>query len=154
MTHGVSSAETIGRADTRGTAITRGTSEAFEPLYALLPTSFHSKDNALYMAAQLLRCLKTGSAYVRYFDRSSARETFLAVPRVVEYSISDEVFEALRERVLSASPAAVATESAREHVDERERELIGEAIAANTPGEPITPAGYRIKKKRPLKEMA
>jgi hypothetical protein len=107
VSRGRSAAETAGQANTYGTSTTRGTSEAFEPVYALLPTSFHSKENALYMAAQMLRCLKTGSAYIRYFDHTGARETFLAVPKVVEHTIADGAFEALRDRVLSASPAGL-----------------------------------------------
>src|SRR5207253_912678 len=103
---------------------TRGASEAFEAVYALLPTSFHSKENALYMAAQLLRSLKTGTAYIRYFDAAGARESFLAVPRVTEYALPDAGFAALRDRVLSESPSASPTDAALEHVAARERALI------------------------------
>src|ERR1051325_9996915 len=124
LSRGASVADTAGRADTHGTSATHGTSEAFEAMYALLPTSFHSRENALYMASQMLRCLRTGSAYVRYFDRAGARETFLAVPAVVEYSISDDAFEAMRDQVLAGSPAASDREAARAHVDARERALI------------------------------
>jgi hypothetical protein len=152
VSRGRSAAETAGQATTYGTSTTRGTSEAFEPVYALLPTSFHSKENALYMAAQMLRCLKTGSAYIRYFDHTGARETFLAVPAVVEHTIADAAFEALRDRVLSASPAASTAEAAREHLAARERAIINAAQVARTPPEPETPAEYRVKKSRPAPE--
>jgi hypothetical protein len=152
VSRGRSAAETAGQANTYGTSTTRGTSEAFEPVYALLPTSFHSKENALYMAAQMLRCLKTGSAYIRYFDRTGARETFLAVPAVVEHTIAETAFEELRDRVLAASPAASTAEAAREHVAARERAIINAATLARTPPEPTTPAEYRIKRNRPAPE--
>jgi len=144
----LSNAQSDGRADTFGTSSARGTSEAFESVYALLPTSFHSKENALYMGAQLLRSLKTGTAYVRYFDEGGARETFLAVPRVVEYFLTDDCFAALRDRVFAQSPSASSIETAREAVAARERALITKARGASTPAEPETPAGYRTKRKR------
>jgi hypothetical protein len=121
-------------------------------VYALLPSGFHSKENALYIAARLLRCLKTGSAYIRYFDRGGARETFLSVPAVVEHSIADDTFEVLRDRVLSASPAASAAEAARENVAARERAIISAARKASAPPEPETPSEFRVKKTRPAPE--
>jgi hypothetical protein len=152
VSRGRSAAETSGQANSYGTSTTRGTSEAFESVYALLPTSFHSKENALYMAAQMLRCLKTGLAYLRYFDHTGARETFLAVPKVVEHTVADAAFEALRDRVLSASPAASPAEAARERVAARERAIINAATLARTPPEPATPTEYRVKKSRPAPE--
>jgi len=143
------SAMSIGQAASRGQARTHGTHEAIEPIYALLPSTFHSKDNALYMAAQMLRCLNTGSAYVRYFDRMGAKETFLAVPRVTESVLSDDAFAALRDRVLSQSPSASPTDQAREHVAARERAIINAAREASAPPEPTPPAEYRVQKSRP-----
>ncbi len=151
VARGVHTAETVGAGKTFGTANTRGASEAFEPVYALLPTSFHSKENALYMASQMLRALKIGTAYVRYFDAGGARETFLAVPRVIEHALPDDGFAALRDRVLSESPSACKMETARHEVAAREDALMREGIVARTPSEPKTSGGFRIKKKRPAK---
>jgi hypothetical protein len=146
------SATSIGQAASRGQARTQGTSEAFESIYMLLPSSFHSKENALYMAAQMLRCLNTGLAYVRYFDRMGARETFLAVPRVTECVIADDEFGALRDRVLAESPSASPTDQARERVAAREQAVINAAREASVPPEPSAPADFRVKKSRPAPE--
>lgn len=55
-----------GRHTTRG--ITRGGSagEALFPVYQELPTSFHGKDNALYMAGEMIRALPVDRAIVRF----------------------------------------------------------------------------------------
>lgn len=152
ISRGVHTATSVGRADTVGSSRTRGSSEAFEPVYALLPSSFHSRENALYMAAQMLRCLKTGTAYIRYFDADGPKETFLAVPRVNECTISDAAFATVQERALSAAPSASPIDAARAQVDARERALMAEAQRARTPPEPETAAGYRVKRKRPAKK--
>lgn len=136
----------------RGTTQSHGTQEAFEPIYELLPTSFHSKENAVTMAAQMLRCLNTGTAYVRYFGADGVRETFLKVPLVVEYAVPDDAFAALRDRVLSHSPAVLPRPEAEALVAERERALSDAAAKQRLPIEPETAAGYRVKKKRPTKK--
>jgi hypothetical protein len=100
----------------------------------------------------MLRCLKTGTAYVRYFDASGARETFLLVPRVTECSVADDEFVALHGRVLSESPSVSPSDAARAHVAGQDRALVEEANAARITAEPESPAGYRIKKKRAPKE--
>jgi hypothetical protein len=145
-------ATSVGTAESRGQARTQGTSEAFEPIYMLLPSSFHSKENALYMAAQMLRCLNTGAAYVRYFDRLGAKETFLSVPRITESVVSDDAFNALRDQALSQSPSASPSDEARERVAARERAVINAAREACAPAEPPSPAEYRVKKSRPAPE--
>ncbi len=73
-------ANTTGRSDTRsrnrGTTTGSGSSEALIPRYENLPTSFHSKDNALYMAGETIRVLPVGRAIVRFRGTLS----FLNVP--------------------------------------------------------------------------
>jgi hypothetical protein len=61
VSRGISRATTTGVAETRGTSASEGWQEAFEPLYANLPSAMHSKENVLYMAAQTLRNLTTGT---------------------------------------------------------------------------------------------
>jgi PAS domain-containing protein len=151
VSYGVQRATSSGSAESSGTSLTRGEAETFEPIYELLPSSFHGKEHALYTAAQMLRCLKTGQAFVRYFDAGGARETFLSVPRVTECAISDPEFAALHDRVLLASPSASRAQTARGKVAERERVLIAEGRAACIPPEPKSPAGYRVKKPRAAK---
>jgi len=65
-THARSRATTQSRARTRGHGTTAGLHEAFEPVYADLPTSFHSKDNELYRAGELLLNLPVGRAFVSF----------------------------------------------------------------------------------------
>jgi DNA-binding Lrp family transcriptional regulator len=149
VSYGIQRGKSSGSAQSSGTSLTRGESETFEPIYELLPSSFHSKEHALYTAAQLLRCLKAGQAYVRYFDADGARETFLTVPRVTECAISDAEFATIHSSVFAASPSASQAAVAREKVAERERTLIAEARAALVPPEPESAAGYRVKRSRP-----
>lgn len=146
-------ATSIGRGITRGSAETRSTQEAFEPIMADLPSAVHGKENALYMAAQTLRNLTAGRAFINFVDRSGMRAGLISVPNVRATMLSDEAFAKLRERVLEASAAAVASDTAREHVAYRERMLI-ESAAADQGKEPESPAGYRTKKKRPGSDAA
>jgi hypothetical protein len=58
-----------GRSKNRGTTAGAGSSEALFPKYEALPTSFHSKDNALYMAGETIRNLPVGRAILRFRDK-------------------------------------------------------------------------------------
>lgn len=60
---------TTSRARTRALGTSVGASQAFEPVYADLPTSFHSKENELYRAGEMLRNLPVGHAFVSFRDR-------------------------------------------------------------------------------------
>jgi hypothetical protein len=66
----------LGNSKTSGA--TRGTasSEALMPFYADLPTSFHSKDNELYMKGEMIRNLPVGRAVIKFRGNT----TFLTVP--------------------------------------------------------------------------
>ena len=46
------------------------------PLYAELPTSFHSKDNELYIKGEMIRGLPIGRAVIKF----RGNMTFLTVP--------------------------------------------------------------------------
>ena len=46
------------------------------PVYADLPTSFHSKDNELYMKGEMIRNLPVGRAVIKFRGNT----TFLNVP--------------------------------------------------------------------------
>jgi hypothetical protein len=116
-------ATTISSGDASGRTSTSGTAEAFEPLYADLPSAMHSKENVLYMAAQSLRNLPTGVAYVNYVGESGMVPVLLTVPRISEHPISTEAFASLRERVLSRSSAATPIEEAILLVSNREQKL-------------------------------
>lgn len=58
-----------GRHTTKGTTSGGGSSEALFPKYETLPTSFHSKDNVLYMAGETIRNLPVGRAILRFRDK-------------------------------------------------------------------------------------
>jgi hypothetical protein len=68
--------KSLAKSKTRGTTQGQGTSEALMPVYCDLPTSFHSKDNELYMKGELIRNLPVGRAVIKY----RAASTFLTVP--------------------------------------------------------------------------
>jgi hypothetical protein len=131
-------ATTIGSGETRGTTVTSGTTEAFEPMYADLPNAMHSKENVLYMAAQTLRNLPTGRAFINYVGQSGMVPVLLTVPRISELPLSDEDFALLRERILSRSIAATPIAEALSIVSDREQLLLDERAKAAECPEPET----------------
>ena len=141
---------------TKGTSGTKGTSEALEPVYADRPSSFHSKENLVSMAGDLLRALTAGRAYFSYVDRIGRKDGSLTVRNVPSPKISQLAFEALRMRMLEASPSAKDAKQAAALILERERMLI---LAARTveipPPDPVTfrepLRKLRLPKKRPGK---
>ena len=68
--------KSVAKSMTRGTTKGTGSSEAQMPVYADLPTSFHSKDNELYIKGEMIRNLPVGRAVIKF--RSTT--TFLTVP--------------------------------------------------------------------------
>jgi hypothetical protein len=64
------------RAHTRSASRSKGTSEqvgereAFEPVYADLPTTYHSKENELYFAGEMIRALPVGRAFISWRGRT------------------------------------------------------------------------------------
>jgi hypothetical protein len=131
-------ATTISSGDASGRTSTSGTAEAFEPLYADLPSAMHSKENVLYMAAQSLRNLPTGVAYINYVGQSGMVPVLLTVPRISEHPLSAEAFASLRERVLSRSSAATPIEEAILLVSNREQKLLDARRKAEEIPEPET----------------
>jgi len=147
-TRSVSEARSVGVAETHGNAQSRGTQEAFESLYGNLPSAVHGKENMLYFAAQTLRGLSTGQAFVNFVDGDGVKAAVLSVPRVENCAPAPAAFEELRKRVLEQSPSASRAGYARQQIDERERRLIAATLPEREPAEPDTPAGYRTKRKR------
>ena len=68
--------KTLGKSQTRGTSQSVGSTESQLPVYADLPSSFHSKDNELYMKGEAIRNLPVGRAIIKF--RGNA--TFLTIP--------------------------------------------------------------------------
>ena len=68
--------KSLAKSKTRGKTQGQGESEALMPVYYDLPTSFHSKDNELYMKGEMIRNLPVGRAVIKFRGNS----TFLTVP--------------------------------------------------------------------------
>ena len=74
---------------TTGESSTTGTSEAFEPVYADLPVSFHGMDKLVAMSGKFLMGLPDGRACISFVDRSQATRGFLKVPLVTPPPLDD-----------------------------------------------------------------
>ena len=68
--------KTLGKNKTRGNTKSQGSADALMPLYEPLPTSFHSKDNELYIKGEMIRNMPVGRAVIKF----RANATFLNVP--------------------------------------------------------------------------
>jgi len=135
--------ETVSKARgvTQGVSTTTGKSEAFEPVYADLPSSFHSKENVLSMAADALRGLPAGRAFVGFVDQAGRKSGYLVVPLVQSPDLPETAFEELRARMLEASPSAESAEKAAALTLERERMLLSAARTVEVP--PPDPTSFR-----------
>jgi hypothetical protein len=140
----------LGYGETRGSGQSQGEQEGFKPILEDRPSAVHGKDNVLYMAAQTLRTLTTGRAFINFVDSTGMKAALLTIPKVETCRLEAADFEALRRRVLDASPSALPVAEATASIDERERALVLQAEASREAG-PDKPAGYRNKKKRTTK---
>ena len=68
--------KSLSKSKTHGNTKGQGTSEALMPVYYNLPTSFHSKDNELYIKGEMIRNLPVGRAVIKFRGNS----TFLTIP--------------------------------------------------------------------------
>jgi hypothetical protein len=118
--HSRSKSQSRGKAQTRGKSRSDGCSEAIEPVYERLPTELYSKDELLYLAAQKLRTLAPGEAYVAFRDKAG----LIRVPLLQKIAIDDSAFARLRAQVMAAAPSAIALPEAIATVDARERQLM------------------------------
>lgn len=124
--------------NTTGSTTSTGYSEGIEPLYEILPTAVHSKENAIYMAAQTLRSLTTGQALINYVGQIGMNTAMIAVPRVQTSTVSVEQFDKLRASVFSTSPSAIETEKAIAVLEQREQGLFAAAEKNHEVEEPET----------------
>jgi hypothetical protein len=69
------------------------------------------------MAAQALRNLTTGRAFVNFVDGSGMKAALLTVPNVKTYTLPETEFEELRRRV-DASPSALPVKEAHASMSE------------------------------------
>jgi Type IV secretion-system coupling protein DNA-binding domain len=152
VSRGNSRGQSVGKGITTGTGITRGTTEGLEPIMADLPSAVHSLENMRYFAAQTLRNLTTGNAFVNFVDHGGMKSALLSVAPVSKITVSAAEFEALRARVLDASPSASRAEVAHQNVERRKKTLVELAECTLRPPEPSAPADFRVKKSRPAPE--
>jgi hypothetical protein len=122
-TRGISIGKTKTAGSSAGTSENQNLSEAFEPVYADLPTAVHGKENALHMAARELLSLKRGVARIAYVGENGRVECELHVPKVRSTSVSDQLFNELRQRLLEQSQSAVPMADAVQALADREAQL-------------------------------
>jgi len=137
-----SRARSTSESESQGESETTGLSEALEPILEDRPSSVHSRDNVLYMAAQTLRNLPTGHAFLNYVGANGMVATQLVVPPIKDCGMTNAAFVALRERLLSESAAAIPAALARALVDERQRafRFFTQSDAAHMP----EPESFRV----------
>jgi hypothetical protein len=147
VAYGRSRSVSKGTAETRGTALTRGWRETLEPILEDRPSAVHGVEALRYMASSALRRLATGCAALSFVDANGFKTVALKVADVQSYALPSAAFDALRMRVLDASPSATRLEEAIAHVTDRQTKLKAYAAHAEEPAEP---AEFRTKRKRPL----
>jgi hypothetical protein len=147
IAYGRSRSDSIGLAESRGQAKTLGWRETFEPILEDRPSAVHGVEALRYMASSALRGLATGRAAVSFVDGGGMRTVALKVANVESYALPAAEFEALRLRVLDASPSATSLTEAIAHVADRQTALKAYAVQAE---EPADPAEFRTKRKRPV----
>ena len=137
----------IGEAETVGHGKSAGWQETFESILEDRPTAVHGLENIRYMAASVLRSLTAGRAAINFVDRDGMKSCSVTVANVESYALSQAQFEAIRERVLDASPSAVTIEQAIANVVDRHNDL--KILIANSQQiEPKTPGSFKVKRKR------
>jgi hypothetical protein len=136
---GSSSSATTAQAHSRGssastseghaytTSRAEGVSEGLEPIFADLPSAVHSFENTLYFAAQTLRALPAGQAYMHFVDAEGIKSARVLVPLVTQITVSADTFARLRERIFERSAFAVRTADADRLLGEREEALFRDA---------------------------
>ena len=127
-------AATHGKGTTAGKGTSEGQSEAIQPLMAHMPTSVHGKDNVLYMAGHMLRTLKIGTAYLNYIGKHGMVSTIVTVPPI--FTEQHENFNALRDKVLADSSAAVPTDKALALIADRHKNIVPKPKPIEPPDKP------------------
>ena len=120
------------------------------PIMALRAGAVHSKENALYLAAQTLRSLTTGTAMISYVDMGGLNTAMLRVPPRTMPALSNEAFAALADAMASCSPSAQPMAEAREVVRRRRLKLVKAAQLARLPApEPTEAREFRVRNRKP-----
>ena len=136
--HAQTSSHFVSEGETLGESASRGSSEALEPILEDRPSSVHCRENVLHVAAEALRALPTGRAYVSYVGKVGLVSAALSVPHVAEHPLSNDAFQELRQRLLAASPSAMPADVAAARVEERERKFLRRRSVQEIDDEPKT----------------
>jgi len=131
---------------TRGRSSSHGASEGLEPIYENLPSAVHSYQNALYFAAQRLRCLAAGEAFASFVDSAGMHTAHVHVPHVKPVSVSDSTFISIRTLIFSRSPSAIETPNAISRLEQHEAQLLIEA--RQVPPLDLEPSSFRVSAKQ------
>ena len=139
----VSSSTTDGYTYTTSRA--EGVSEGLEPVFAELPSAVHSFENTLYFAAQALRSLPAGQAFMHFVDAEGMKSARVQVPLVNQVIATNERFAQLRAHILERSAFAKPTETAIRAISEREEALLREAQRLkDRVHELVEPSNFRV----------
>ncbi len=147
-TVGTTSGTTISDGYSHGRAESHGASEGLEPIYQDLPSAVHSYQNALYFAAQKLRSLTAGEAFVSFVDETGLQSARIQVPLIRPVPISDRTFSAIRNLIFSRSPSAIETAAATAVLEEREQKLFADAQMLLQPRKEPEPREFRVSGER------
>jgi hypothetical protein len=127
------------------TSRAEGVSEGLEPVFADLPSAVHSFENVLYIAAQTLRSLPAGHAFMHFVDAEGMKSARVQVPLVAQIAVSADRFARLRERIFEKSAFAVRTPEAVRVIAEREEVLFREAQHQRDQVHELTePSSFRV----------
>ena len=126
-------AESWGEAVTEGHATSQTTSlattnsvgagEAFEPIYADLPSSFHSLENLAYMSAQRIMALATG----QFLLRVDALATLVKAAKTDRFAYGHDKLAALTAEVMSKSRYALPAAEVDRLILQRQQAIIAAA---------------------------
>ena len=126
-----------------------GVSEGLEPVFCDLPSAVHSFENTLYFAAQALRALPAGQAFMHFVDAEGMKSARVQVPRVRQLVVTAERFAQLREWILEKSAFATRTAEAEGVLRAREESLLREAQRLrDTIREMAEPSTFRVRAKK------
>lgn len=135
------------------TSRAEGISEGLEPVFAELPSAVHSFENTLYFAAQQLRSLPAGQAFMHFVDAEGMKSARVQVPLVRQITVATERFARLRAQILDHSAFARTTEAATRAISEREWMLFKEAQQMKDDASELAePLNFRVPAPKPKTE--
>jgi hypothetical protein len=129
----------------RRAAVSSSQGEAYRSVYADLPAAVHSKQNVIYMAAELINNLPTGTAIVKALVGNRIESAVVRLPRIDDPSGTPEDHRSVRAQLLAKTPTALPAGEANKIITDRREWL--KAQGAKLVALPPKPKTFR----RPLK---